>query len=136
MKHFKPDYERARPPKDRDRDHFRGNVVIETAATEPPEDVEVSAVWFESGSRTIPHSHPTEQLLLVVQGQCVVATRDRRVVLSAGECAVISKDEWHWHGAADTKLAMHISIKRRGEGNWNEPLYDFEEWTPGRPSSD
>ena len=130
MRQFKPEYAQAKSPEQDDRHHFTGEVKIQRAPSEAPEDMEVWAVWFESGSRTIPHSHPSEQILLVVQGQCVVATRDKRIILDAGEWAVISQDEWHWHGAANKKRAMHISFKSPGQGNWDQPKYDFEDWRP------
>jgi quercetin dioxygenase-like cupin family protein len=124
---MKLDAAAASPPKD--PEHFTGEVAIQSLSAGSRDEPEVLAVWFKHGARTIPHLHPSDQMLVVVKGKCVVATKGKQVILAAGEVALISKGEWHWHGAATSKVAMHISIKMPGKGDWDQPMHDFKNWS-------
>lgn len=128
MKILKPDYAQAKAPAE--PASFRGDVALQTLNAGGPHEPEVLAVWFKNGARNIPHTHPSDQLLVVVEGRCVVATRGERQILEEGQTALVREGEWHWHGAAGTQTAMHLSIKQPGKSDWNQPLYDFEEWQP------
>ncbi|MCA1554322.1 MAG: cupin domain-containing protein, partial [Chloroflexi bacterium] len=100
MQSLKPDYAQAKAA---NADNFRGEAAVHTLAAGHDDGLEVLAVWFKNGSRNLPHIHPSEQLLVVVEGKCVVGTRDGQTVLDAGQSVLIPKDEWHWHGAATTQ---------------------------------
>ncbi len=128
MQTLKPDYAQAKAPSN--ANSFRGEVALQTLAAGHDGGMEVLAVWFKNGARNIPHAHPSDQLLIVVEGKCVVATREGTTILDVGQSALIAKGEWHWHGAATTQTAMHLSIKKAGETEWNQPLHNFEEWHP------
>jgi quercetin dioxygenase-like cupin family protein len=60
---------------------FGGPVFIEelSEASESP-GLEILAVFFEAGARTVPHTHATDQFLSFLEGEGVVGTRtDRRL---------------------------------------------------------
>ena len=130
MQTLKPDYAQAKAPGN--PENFRGEAAIQNLNAGSGDDMEVLAVWFKNGARNIPHVHPSDQLLVVLEGRCVVATHDAQSILDAGQSALIRKGEWHWHGAATTQTAMHLSIKRAGTTDWKQPLHNFEAWQPER----
>lgn len=128
MQSLKPNYAEAKAA---NPDNFVGEAAVQTLVPgDGASEMEVLAVWFKNGARNIPHTHPSDQLLVVVEGQCVVATQHERLTLDAGQAALVPKGEWHWHGAATTQTAMHLSIKKRGETNWAQPRHDFDDWQP------
>ncbi len=109
-------------------ENFEGRVLIHTLVSQSAtDDLEVLAVFFHDGARTMPHVHPVDQLLVAVEGRCVVATEHERIEIAAGQSATIAKGEWHWHGAVRHTDACHLSIKKPGATDWNQPLKNFNE---------
>lgn len=91
----------------------------------PWAELEVLAVFFERGARTIPHSHATDQLLWVVEGTCLVADEGGRREVASGECVLLPANRWHWHGAVPGSDACHVSIRKPGPTNWDLPRHDW-----------
>ncbi|HVT58107.1 MAG TPA: cupin domain-containing protein [Thermoanaerobaculia bacterium] len=121
-----PDRARARPAQH--PEYFEGRVLMQplvggegAAAVE----VEVVAVFFEDGARTIPHTHATDQLLYVVSGSCVVADESGRRELGPGGMVLLPANEWHWHGAAAGGSMCHLSIRKPGPTDWDVPRRDW-----------
>ena len=107
-------------------EYFDGIVHMQplvSAATS--QELELVAVFFDAGARTIPHTHSTDQVLWVVEGQCVVADETGRRILGPGECAFLPAERWHWHGAAPGGPACHVSIRRPGPTNWDVARRDW-----------
>ncbi len=105
---------------------FEGHVLIHTLVPQSAtDDLEVLAVFFHDGARTMPHVHAVDQLLVAVEGRCVVATEHERIEIATGQTAMVSKGEWHWHGAVMHTDACHLSIKKPGATDWNQPLKNF-----------
>ncbi len=90
--------------------------------------LEVLAVFFEAGARTLPHVHSTDQLLHFLEGAGVVGTQDGVRVFGPGGMAVIPAGEWHWHGATPETPTCHLSIRPGGPTRWAPeiPLHDWE----------
>jgi quercetin dioxygenase-like cupin family protein len=126
MKHLVPNRVEAKPPAN--PANFEGHVVMQTLVpmTEA-NDLEVLAVFFDDGARTIPHVHPVDQLLVVVDGRCVVATQTERIEMGKGESTTVPKGEWHWQGAVKHTHACHLSIKKTGLTDWNQTLHNFND---------
>jgi quercetin dioxygenase-like cupin family protein len=125
MKYLKPDRSKAAPAS---TVNFEGEAYVQTLApADSASDVEVLAVWFKNGARNKPHVHPVDQLLVGVEGRCVIATQSERVEIAAGESTLVPKGEWHWHGAVKHTDACHLSIKKPGVTDWNQPLHNFNE---------
>jgi len=107
---------------------FDGHVLMQALIPQTAsDDLEVLAVFFHDGARTMPHVHPVDQLLVVVDGRCIVATEHERIEIDEGQTAIVPKGEWHWHGAVAHSDACHLSIKKPGETDWNQPLKNFRE---------
>ncbi len=120
MNHLIPDRAHAVPP-----DHpewFEGNVVMHALWSQ---DTDVLGVFFDKGARTRPHIHSTSQLLYVVNGRCIVATRAERKEYGAGEFVIVPAGEWHWHGAAPGQDMCHLSIRAPGPTDWTVPVHDW-----------
>jgi quercetin dioxygenase-like cupin family protein len=119
--------ERAEPhPKP---EWFSGPVHIQTLndAADPP-GLEVFAVFFDAGARTLPHTHSTDQLLYFLDGEGIVGTSTERHVYRAGGMAMIPAAEWHWHGATQTSPTCHLSIRPGGPSTWapDVPMGDWD----------
>lgn len=98
---------------------FSGPVFVHTLndGGEPPE-IEVLAVYFDAGARTKPHTHTTDQLLVFLEGEGVVADRSVRRRYRSGGMAVVPAGEWHWHGATPETGTFHLSIRPGGPSAW------------------
>ena len=113
---------------------FSGPVFVQelNGASDAPE-LEVLAVFFEAGARTMPHVHSTDQLLVFVEGEGVVGTQEARRIYRVGEMAAIPADEWHWHGATPDSSVCHLSIRPGGPSVWapDVPMHDWDTYMSG-----
>lgn len=124
---FRVDHSQAGPPER--PEYFSGEVRLQyLLRPEQPGAVEVIAVFFEAGARTIPHIHETDQVLYFLEGEGVVATERERRPAKAGDIVVIPAGTWHWHGATRTSSACHLSIKPAGPSNWDVPRKNWDEY--------
>jgi quercetin dioxygenase-like cupin family protein len=114
-------------------DWFPGGDVRTQPLSDPEsgDDVEILAVFFPAGARTRPHTHPTDQVLQVVEGEGIVATEDERRLIRAGDFVVVPAGIWHWHGATDRSSLCHLSIKQPGQTDWTAPWRDWETYMEG-----
>jgi len=80
--------------------------------------VKITIVRFEGGAVTHWHTHPGEQVLYVLEGECRVATETEEVVAYAGDVVHTPPNEKHWHGAAPGTTMVHISITTVGSPTW------------------
>ncbi len=79
-------------------------------------------VAFEPGARTHWHSHSGPQLLVVLEGRCLVQRWEAAVhVARAGDLVHIAPGEKHWHGAEADGPTTHIAINLDAETTWMEP---------------
>jgi quercetin dioxygenase-like cupin family protein len=92
-----------------------------------PSKLEIFAVYFDAGSRTKPHTHSTEQLLVFLEGEGIVADRTTRRRYRAGGLAVVPAGEWHWHGATADSATAHLSIRPGGPSAW-PPEVEMGDW--------
>ena len=96
-----------------------------------PVGIELIAVFFEPGSRTVPHVHAVDQVLQVVEGEGVLATEEERRIIRVGDWAVVPGGLWHWHGATETSSMCHVSIKQPGDTDWTVERKDFDTYMEG-----
>jgi quercetin dioxygenase-like cupin family protein len=80
--------------------------------------VKVTVVRFEEGSVTNWHTHPGEQILYVLEGECRVSNGHEEVTVHAGDVVHTPPHEKHWHGAAPGTTMVHISITTGGSPQW------------------
>jgi quercetin dioxygenase-like cupin family protein len=75
------------------------------------EALHINAVYLEAGTRSRPHTHSYDQVLLYVSGSGVVAVdggEDVRV--ECGEFVLLPAGVVHMHGAGADGPACHISL--------------------------
>jgi len=110
--------------------NFSGQVWMQRLIGEQQStEIEMLVVFFEAGGRTLPHVHPVDQILHIVDGHGIVATASERHQVEAGKVIVIPAGEWHWHGATPRQAMTHISIKQYGATDWTVDTCDWDDYT-------
>ena len=110
-------------------DWFTGSVRVDPLFTAPePSVVQGASVTFEPGARTVWHTHPLGQTLIVTAGSGWVQ-RDGGPVetIRPGDVVWFAPGERHWHGATPTTGMSHIAVQERLNGkavDWMEPVTD------------
>jgi quercetin dioxygenase-like cupin family protein len=110
-------------------DWFTGTVRIDPLIqTELQARVASACVTFEPGARTVWHTHPLGQTLVVLAG-CGRTQREGGPVetIRPGDVVWIAPGEKHWHGAGPTTGMTHIAIQEQLDGKvveWLEKVSD------------
>ena len=107
---------------DADPNTFTGRARIKRmgAAGASP-TIKVYRVAFEPGARTHWHVHSGPQLLVVVEGRCLIQRGSGSVqVAEAGDVVHVAPGEKHWHGAGAGAPTTHIAINVDAETTWME----------------
>jgi quercetin dioxygenase-like cupin family protein len=110
-------------------DNFTGHArrdPIHVAAL--PSRLAVGAVTFAPGARTVWHTHPVGQLLVITAGLGRVGTWGGPIAeVRAGDTVWFEPGEKHWHGAGPNTGMTHIAITEAEGGSaveWLEPVSD------------
>jgi quercetin dioxygenase-like cupin family protein len=72
--------------------------------------IQVMMVKFAPGARNKLHTHSTEQILIVTEGEGIVATKDQKHIVTPGMVIFVPMGEEHWHGATKDSSFAHLSI--------------------------
>ena len=85
-------------------------------------------VYFEPGARTNWHSHPSGQILLIIDGEGFHQIRgEAKQLLEKGDVVKCPPNVTHWHGASASKAMSQMYIVPNTENgivNWMEPVSD------------
>ncbi len=73
-------------------------------------DLRLIEVRFASGARNQPHTHTTDQILVVTEGTGIVAAGSDEREVHPGDVAFIPAGEVHWHGAKEGHDMTHLAI--------------------------
>ena len=73
-------------------------------------DFNFGLVNFYDGAKNKFHTHTTDQILFVINGEGYVASESEEVRITEGDTAFIPAGEKHWHGAADGHDFTHIAL--------------------------
>lgn len=113
MRIVRQDIERANPNRSA---IMVGEVVSQNLVAEgDAPSLRVTAVTFRDGAANRWHMHSTEQVLVVTEGEGIVATETEERRITAGDVILIQPGEKHWHGAAPGRTVTHLSIVLPGE---------------------
>lgn len=110
-------------------DWFTGTVRIDHLfEAKPPARASSASVTFEPGARTVWHTHPLGQTLIVTAG-CGRAQREGGPVeeIRPGDVVRFEPNEKHWHGASPATAVTHIAIQEALDGkvvDWMEKVTD------------
>ena len=90
---------------------FKGDVEYQTLVGEDTSrELAVSEVHFKNGARNRWHVHSTDQVLVVTEGEGIVADETEERSVTAGDVAFIPRNTKHWHGAQPGRDMTHLSI--------------------------
>jgi quercetin dioxygenase-like cupin family protein len=70
----------------------------------------VTAISFLDGARNRWHQHSTEQVLVVTDGEGIIADAEGEHPIARGDVVLIQPGERHWHGARPGSSMTHLSI--------------------------
>ena len=111
-------------------DWFTGDVYIDPVAAAPaPARAQAALVHFTPGARTAWHTHPLGQTIFVTEGVGRCQREGGPVeTIRPGDRVFFEPGENHWHGAAPTRLMVHLAIQEADESgspvSWGEHVSD------------
>lgn len=95
---------------------FRGDVDYQTIVSETESrDLRMSEVVFKDGAANRWHVHSCDQILVVTDGEGIVADESEEREVRAGDVAFIPANTKHWHGAKRGADMTHLSILAHGQ---------------------
>lgn len=91
---------------------FTGKVKVQSLADALPGMPTASAyVIFEPGARSFWHTHPTGQVLIIVEGEGRSGVYGEKVsVLHKGDVVICPKGVKHFHGAAPDQRMVQMTV--------------------------
>jgi len=96
-----------------DKPLFTGKVIRQSPVTDNEgSDLSIDYVHFPKDVRNKFHKHSNDQVLIVIKGEGIVATRNKKVKVKKGDVVWAPAGEEHWHGAAQNSDFSHISVTR------------------------
>jgi quercetin dioxygenase-like cupin family protein/quinol monooxygenase YgiN len=119
--------EHAKEPREMEREHFIGRVTMQRFGEGMVSaGVDVVVVFFESGARTRPHVHATDQVLHFISGTGFVALPgEGEHEIPEGAVFIVPAGALHMHGATSGNEMCHLAVKASGETDW-EPVLPSE----------
>jgi quercetin dioxygenase-like cupin family protein len=110
-------------------DWFTGTVRIDQLfQTNAPARATGASVTFEPGARTVWHTHPLGQTLIVISGCGLIQSWEGPVrKIRTGDVISCPPDEKHWHGATSDTAMTHFAIQEQLGGKvveWMEKVSD------------
>jgi len=106
---------------------------------EAPSRVTGAIVHFEPGARTVWHTHPLGQTLIVTEGVGWTQVQGGpKLEFHAGDVLWCPAEHKHWHGATPHEGMTHIAIQEALNGKnvtWMEPVTD-EQYLTDPPKSE
>jgi quercetin dioxygenase-like cupin family protein len=90
---------------------FTGPVTMQPIiGTDLSKNFLIKQVNFSKGVRNKFHSHSIEQVLIVTEGEGIVATDKEEIIVRPGDVIFIATGEKHWHGATRDATFSHIYV--------------------------
>jgi quercetin dioxygenase-like cupin family protein len=120
------------------REWFTGAVYLDAVATPSGQSrLQASSVHFTPGARTAWHTHPNGQTIYVTEGVGLAQGRGGPIeVIRPGDRVFFAPGEYHWHGAAPTRVMTHLAmLEVDDEGKnatWGDHVSD-EEYSAAPP---
>lgn len=92
---------------------FIGKVVRQSPVTDNQgSDLSIDYVHFPKSARNKFHKHQNDQVLIVINGEGIVASHDKELKVKKGDIVWTPAGEKHWHGAGKNSSFTHISVTR------------------------
>lgn len=111
--------------------YFTGNAFLHPLlAKDKNNEFALGSVTFEAGARTIWHTHPKGQVLIVTEGKGWYQEKGKTAQpIQKGDVINIPEDVEHWHGASAKSKMVHIAITNYKDDEnvvWLKPVTDEE----------
>lgn len=111
--------------------YFTGSSsVVPLHKVQTPSRLSASLVTFQPGARTLWHTHPLGQLLIVTDGTgWIQQWGEPKQVIRKGDVVWIPAGVKHWHGATATTSMTHYAILESLDGKsveWMEKVTDAQ----------
>ena len=111
--------------------HFTGSARVQSLFdAKAPSQETGDTMTFQPGARSVWHTHPFGQVLIVTEGEGWVQAWDGPVqVMHNGDVIWIPPGVKHWHGATSTSSVTHIALQGEQNGTnvvWLEPVSDAQ----------
>jgi quercetin dioxygenase-like cupin family protein len=74
------------------------------------EGINVFSAMFKPCARTYWHHHERGQLFFVTGGKGMIATREGKQIVRAGDVVFTPPGEEHWHGAAPDAFVTYLAV--------------------------
>jgi quercetin dioxygenase-like cupin family protein len=108
-------------------DYFTGQAFLHPLlAKDKNNEFALGSVTFEPGARTVWHTHPKGQVLIVIEGEGCYQEKDKPARhIRKGDVVNIPETVEHWHGATAHNKMVHIAITNyKGDENvaWLGPV--------------
>ena len=101
---------------------FRGEVERQgVVGGEISKELYLGEITFKDGAANKWHMHTCDQILIVTEGEGIVADETEERQVAAGDVAFIPANTKHWHGARPGKDMTHWSILAGGSTKVVEP---------------
>ncbi len=112
-------------------DWFTGKAYLyPLIAKDTNNEFSVGSVTFELEARTVWHTHPKGQVLIVTEGEGFYQEKGKSVKpIKKGDVVNIPENTEHWHGASATSKMIHIAItnyKDDVQVTWLQAVTDEE----------
>lgn len=106
--------------------YFTGTAWVRSFFTPTPDSRTYGAnVTFAPGARTYWHIHPSQQILIVTEGEGYVQEWGKPVQhVRAGDVVICPPGVKHWHGAAAHSTMTHMAVSEKSDGavQWLEEV--------------
>jgi quercetin dioxygenase-like cupin family protein len=90
-------------------DISRGEV-LRQPMTDGVIDIRVGMTDFENGGTCVFHTHDTDQIVIITEGEGICATETEELVVKAGDLVIFPAGEKHLHGAKPNGSMSHYGI--------------------------
>lgn len=95
---------------------FTGKVLMQNLVAEgDAPSLRVTSVVFLDGCRNTWHTHTTEQVLIITDGEGIVADSEGEREVVPGDVVLIDPNERHWHGAKEGHDMTHLAVLLPGK---------------------
>jgi quercetin dioxygenase-like cupin family protein len=115
-------------------ENFTGVVRVDNVSMpEAPGRASTASVTFSPGARTVWHTHPAGQTIIITAGKGWAQLPGGAVEeVNPGDSVFFAAGEKHWHGATAETGMTHIAVTESVDGknvDWLEPVTD-EQYRP------
>ena len=93
---------------------FIGRVLSQPLVADEARVLRLGSITFRDGARTRLHHHDFDQVLVIIEGEGILASRSEEYQVSPGDVVFVPAGEPHWHGARPGASMTHVAVNLVG----------------------